>query len=159
MTEEDAYDFLGTDVSEEKPVEKEEEIDYSDWESASLKELAGALGRKLDEDNRPIPTEIVIPIDPVKRTVFRMWLKELSVNELLIELENFYKVDKKSGDAKPQLRQFYSSMYNKMVERSEPPLAWKNARRLGEKFLAILYKHFPNPLTLSKGLSEEEEKN
>ena len=34
MIEDDEFEFLGADVSDDKPVEIEEEVDYSGWESA-----------------------------------------------------------------------------------------------------------------------------
>lgn len=146
-------DFLDDEEIEEIIIEEKETRDLSDYRSASREELVGAIGRSVDAK------EIVIPIDHVKKIALRIWMRELSVNEILMELESFYKQDKKTGEIIPQFRKYYAAMFNKIVERTEPPMVWKNAKKLGEKFLYIIFEHFPNPLKISQKLSEDEQKN
>lgn len=143
---------LEEEENEEEETE-EKEPDYSDWGTASLRDIKQELGTTKELK------ELIVPLPEIKK-VIKFYLRELSVSEQLKIIESFYQYDKE-GNPRMNYEAYYRNMYMKTVSKSTPPLKWREAKYLGNNFLKILLKYFPTPFELetSMGMSEREKKN
>ncbi len=149
---EDEEDEEDEDQDEEAP----EVIDFSNWEKASYEDLA--ILRVPQE-----PTKVKVPIDPVKKKYVILAIQELTIEDQLRLMEDFFSVDSKSKSVKFNLLAYYKTTWIKTVKGSDPRITWKQAKYYGKRFLQILMDYLPNPFDLldegPAGLTELETKN
>ena len=133
-----------------------DEIDLSDWEQATHDDL-----KVLEIPQEP--EKIFVPIDYEKKKYVTLWIRELDIDSQLRLLEQFFTYDSKTNEAKFKWLPYYRTIYMQMVKKTEPRIEWKQARRYGKKFLAVLMKYLPSPFEMALegpgGISEFEEKN
>lgn len=147
-------------MSQEEEFEKtespEESIDFSDWELATTKDL-DILKVPLE------PERVQVPLDFKTKKYINLYIRELTIDEQLRLLEEFFTFDSKTNEAKFKWLPYYRTLYLKMVKKTEPRIEWKEARFYGKKFLAILFRFLPHPFEIALegpgGISELEEKN
>lgn len=134
-------------------IETSKEIDFDDgWSEAKEKDL--------DILRTPIKTKsIKIPIDFKKKKYITFHIRELTTDEQLRMMEEFYQFDQKSGKASMKFLDFYRGVFTKMVKKTSPRITWKDGRLYNKRFVRILMKYLPSPFDLDSSLDENESKN
>lgn len=131
------------------------EIDWEEWEEAK-----GGKSKDLDILKTPLATqEIRIPIDFVKKKYVTFYIRELTTEEQLKMMEEFYQYHQKSGKATMNFLNFYRTIFRKMVKSTRPKMDWRDTRLYNKKFLKILMEYLPSPFDMDSKLDESESKN
>lgn len=136
--------------------ESQAEIDWEDWTEAR----GGPKSHDLDILRTPETLqEIRIPIDYQKKKFVTFYIRELTTEEQLKMMEEFYQYHQKSGKATMNFLNFYRSIFRKMVKSTRPKIDWRDARFFNKRFLKILMEYLPSPFDLDSKLDENEAKN
>ena len=143
-------------LREEEEVIEEQEIDWDDgWTLAKD-------GKKSDLDVLRTPlktTEIKIPIDFKRKKFMIFYIRELTTEEQLKMMEEFYQFHQKTGKATMNFLNFYRSIFRSMVKETKPRITWRDGRLYNKRFLSILMNYLPSPFELESTIDENESKN
>lgn len=143
-------------IREEIEEKKEEKIDWDDgWSLAE-----GGKSHDLDILKTPLQTtELKIPIDFENKKFVVFHIRELTTEEQLRMMEEFYQFHQKTGKATMNFLNFYRSIFRKMVKQTKPRIDWRDARLYNKRFLKILMNYLPSPFDIESSLDETETKN
>lgn len=153
-------EFITEESIREELEEKEEITKEIDWDDGWSEAKGGPKSHDLDILKTPLSTkEIRIPFDFVKKKWITFHIRELTTEEQLRMMEEFYQYNQKTGNATMNFLNFYRSIFRKMVKKTSPNIDWRDGRLYNKRFLSILMKYLPSPFELEGKLDESETKN
>jgi len=129
------------------------DLDFSDWEEASGKEAEALKASSA-------AVIVKVPIDFENKKFITLYINDMTINDQLGLMEQFLSFDDK-GKMTLNMRKFYKAAWTKTVQKSSPPIKWKDVKYYKKAFYPYLKKILPNPFEMAEkdigGVDEEEE--